>query len=394
MVTGSLQILTDYKAAFDAGDLVTSNEILQFAKHDAALSEQLLALEDRLLASAPAFDVDIEHLVSKVNHGGILHRARDLLEAWIGDHAADIRASIRLFPFAAAIAFGVCLYLLGAGARPPLSWWLAVGAALCIGSIAVICTSSLWRPYPRIPESSHIRSSTKVEDKPGKPRNNDLRSGASVVVVRQRRVTTAVWGLPVAASVAVLAFIVLQRPPLNDDYLVNQNGHLIGTGEFTTTEFVAVPLSFDLTQQPDEARFQSFTITARLEDTEFDAPWSLSVIDSNGALIGTSRGDKEGAALVKLSGQPATIDERWVVAIQLGRLSNIESQYPLEWSLYSGGVHTTFVEAEKPLAVDSEETLGSLEFLREQLQVEQKTSIQSSDSAKPDDGETKSDHER
>lgn len=357
------QILEDYRAAFESGDSVTTTEILQYAKHDATLSEQLLALEEELLADAPAFDIDVDQMAAKVNRGGTLHRARDVLEAWIGDHAADIRASIRLLPFVAAIAFGICLYLLGAGIQPPTSWWLAVGAALCIGSIAVVCTSSLWRPYPRIPDTAPIDASKSTTDEPTADDDGQERIGGQVVVLRRRRVTTIVWGGSMVASLAVVAVAALQSSILYTVHSVNRAEYLIKRGELPTDVGIAVPLKLDFGPRPGASTSQQLTIEARLENNEFAAPWALTLVDSEGALIGTSH-SKEEAALVSLTRYPADVDEKWLATIQVIDSRDIEAQLPMRWSLYASGSHTGFVEGEEPRRLNSEQMVEGAQSIR------------------------------
>ena len=366
------QLLADYRTAFKAGDSVTISEILQFAKHDAALSARLLALEEELLAGVPMIDVDVEKLVSKVNPGGALHRVRDALEAWINDHSVGIRASLQFLPFAAAFVFGISMYLLGTGVQPPLAWWLALVAALCIGSIAVVCTSSFWRPYPRIPEVSPIRGSTEAAAEPEGGENGEQRSGGQLVVIRQRRITTVAWGLPIAASIAVVAVFVLQRPFLGDGLLVNDREYLISNGEFSPEETFAVPLRFEVRPDLDGAPTQPVFISARLENTDTDVPipWALTVVDSKGGLIGTSRA-KHGAALVSLANYPADNRDEWLATIQLGHSIGGNVRSPLGWSLYSRGARTTFVEARQPRALLSEDVIRRLELIRDHWELEQ-----------------------
>jgi len=371
-MASALQILADYRAAFEAGDCVTTTEILQFAKHDEGLSEQLLALEEELLVDAPVFEMDVERLASTVNRGGVVHRARDALEAWIGDHSADIRASIRLFPFAAAVTFGISLYLLGTGTQSPLSWWLALLAALCIGSIGVVCTSSLWRPYPSIPMISHATPKRKAIMEAKERHAEEQQSVAQVDDLRRQRVTTALWGAAMATSLATVAVIAFQRPFLNDGFLMEDGEYLISQVTFPAEQNLAVPLRFEVGTRSAGPPTQPIMITARLEsiDSDVPIPWVLTVVDSNGDLISMSRAE-HGAALVSLANYPMGDHEEWLATIQYGNATLTDDGLPLEWSLYGSGDRTAFVAAAQPRSLDSEEAVRRLDVIRDQWELGQ-----------------------
>ena len=366
-MANAVQILADYRGAFEAGDILTTTEILQFAKHDEGLSEQLLALEEELLVDAPVFEMEVERLVSTVNRGGVVHRARDALEAWIGDHSADIRASIRLLPFAATVTFGISLYLLGTGAQSPLSWWLALLAALCIGSIGVVCTSSLWRPYPSITNVRHATPKRKAILETKERHDEVQRPVAEVVVPRQRRVTNVVWGVAMAVSLALVAVIVLQQPFLNDGFTMGDGEYLISRGEFPAEQNLAVPLRFGVGTRSAGTPTQPVVISAHLKnvDSGVPIPLVLTVVDSNGDLISESRAE-HGAALVSLSSYPMDNREEWLATIQYGNATPIDYGQPLEWSLYGSGDRTAFVAAEQPRSPDAEEAVRRLDVIRDQ----------------------------
>lgn len=362
----ALQILADYRGAFEAGDVLTTTEILQFAKHDEGLSEQLLALEEELLVDAPVYEMDVERLASTVNRGGVVHRARYALEAWIGDHSADIRASIRLLPFAATVTFGISLYLLGTGAQSPLSWWLALLAALCIGSIGVVCTSSLWRPYPSIRKDYHATPKHKAILEAKERHGEVQRPVAEAVFLRQRRVTNVVWGAAMAASLAPVVVIVLQRPFLNDGFLMENGEYLISQGAFPAEQSLAVPLRFGVGSRSAGTPAQPVVIGARLKNVDGDVPIPLvlTVFDSNGELISRSRAE-HGAALVSLSNYPMDDREEWLATIQYGNATPIDVGQPLEWSLYGSGDRTAFVAAQQPRSPDAEEAGRRLDVIRD-----------------------------
>lgn len=353
-------LIADYCAAFKAGDLATTAEILQFAKHDAVLSEQLLALEAELLVDAPPLDVDVEPWVATIHRGGHLHRLRDNLESWIGDHAAEIRALIRFWPFGAALGFGLALYGLGTGPEPPLSWWLGLAAALCIGSIAVVCTSSLWRRYPtqnqgamvgRAPAPRPLRDERNVEPK--------QTFGGRILVRRHRTVTTATWGFAVAASLIIVIMITLQTSPFRghspggdiERWLSTQ--YLLIQGEIADSQSFFVPLRFN----SDNIPMQPFLLAAKLASDHDDRPipWALTIIDNEGNLVSASRGEN-GAALVSLPNFPST-DQEWLAMIHVMDPKYFGEQLPVSWSLYSNGAKNSIVAAARPIKSGSDDRL-------------------------------------
>ena len=142
------QKVDQYRTALAAGDVVTQHELIQFAKHDEDLAAQFIALEDEVFADVPAVVVDVDRVRARILGGQRIQAMLERTEAWVYGAETGIRAFFRYWPLIGAIVFGVCLFLMGRSPSDVAYRWLFGLAAVSLGSIAVVCASSLWHRRP------------------------------------------------------------------------------------------------------------------------------------------------------------------------------------------------------------------------------------------------------
>lgn len=127
---------------------MTQHELIQFARHDEDLAAQFIALEADVLADVPTVAIDVDRVRARMHGGKGIRSVLERVEAWVYGAETGIRAFFRYWPMVAAGVFGACLFLMGRWPAAGAYRWLVGLAAISLGSIAVVCASSLWRRYP------------------------------------------------------------------------------------------------------------------------------------------------------------------------------------------------------------------------------------------------------